>query len=248
MTTVTAELSAPGLPALHEEPWLVGDPLARTFSTSAALVPSPLLCWDVNGYYRELGVDWRAGKAELRRAYLALDGQRSPRLTYVLAQLLDPATRRAYDRAPLGSQFRDLYVDQELWRSLVGQAGGDDDLLRFLAGAVGMDLADALDEGSLEDQDEGAPPEQDHFPYAYYLWRAQHPDPGLLRTWQALLVRAASERGVVAQVAVGVMGRTPHRWVGITVGYVEVLMINQDVEPTEEMAHLAIDWLNHRPR
>src|SRR5690348_4532650 len=72
------------------------------WSTSMALVPVERVCHDVNGYYRELGVDWRATRKELLQAYLAKDGQSDVRLTYVFKQLLNPQVREAYDKSPKG--------------------------------------------------------------------------------------------------------------------------------------------------
>ena len=147
-----------GTAAAQEPPRRAGAGPA-VFSTATALVPDPQVCFDVNGYYRELGVHWRAGKAELRRAYLARDGQCSERLTYVLAMLLDPAIRRRYDRTPLGALFLDQYVQAALTRRLLRQANGDAELLRRLADAFGLDLADPLDPAPSGADDEPAPPE-----------------------------------------------------------------------------------------
>lgn len=222
------------------------------FSTATALVPDPQVCFDVNGYYRELGVHWRAGKTDLRRAYLARDGARSERLTYVLVRLLDPATRRRYDRTALGSLFLDRYVLAAVIRRLLHQAGTDVDLLRRLADTLGFDLTDPLDPAAFEADDGPAPPEyRDDDPegvhaYGYYLWRSPgHDRPGALADWRDMLIRAASKRGLVAQIAVGVVGSTPLTWVHARVGYRDVMFINERVDPTESLAQTAIDSLPH---
>ena len=66
----------------------------------------PSHCWDVCGYYRRLGVHWRATVKELRVAYNTIDpwSTQEP-LRYALMQLLDPDVRRVYDLMPLGGVF-----------------------------------------------------------------------------------------------------------------------------------------------
>ena len=76
-------------------------------SSCTDLAVCPEICWDVCGYYRDLGVHWRATRWELLIAYNRRAGQRSPRLTYVLKQLLREggAVRRRYDAMALGQLF-----------------------------------------------------------------------------------------------------------------------------------------------
>lgn len=72
--------------------------------TQLALLPDH--CWDVCGYYRTLGVHWRATAREVRVAYLGLDPTNELRdVHYAMTQLLDPVIRRAYDLMPLGGLF-----------------------------------------------------------------------------------------------------------------------------------------------
>ncbi|MFI0967032.1 hypothetical protein ACH4S8_37460 [Streptomyces sp. NPDC021080] len=97
---------------------LVGRPDTAIVSTSTALVPvrAAVVCHDVNGYYRALGVTPGATRRELLAAYTARDGQSDARLTYVFHQLLNADTRARYDAAPLGQPFPDRYVHAELLR------------------------------------------------------------------------------------------------------------------------------------
>jgi hypothetical protein len=88
--------------------WLItregsGEPAASSCQELALL---PEVCWDVCGYYRRLGVHWRASNKDIRLAYLAKDpaNQDEP-LFYAMSQLLDPVIRRAYDLMPLGGLF-----------------------------------------------------------------------------------------------------------------------------------------------
>lgn len=80
---------------------LVGDGQVA-FSTTLDLEPTRVIIWDTNGYYRSLGVSPYASRAEIRDAYLRLNGHRSHRLTIIVKTLLDRDTRARYDRTPLG--------------------------------------------------------------------------------------------------------------------------------------------------
>lgn len=78
----------------------------RVCSSSQALALLPEVCWDVCGYYRMLGVHWKATNKEIRLAYLEKDPrQEDPDLFYAMSQLLDPLIRRAYDLMSLGELF-----------------------------------------------------------------------------------------------------------------------------------------------
>lgn len=213
-----------------DRPRLEGDGPVE-FSTCVDLAVPPGWVHDVNGYYRELGVSWRASRADLRRAYQRLEGYRSPRLTYVLSQLLNEATRRAYDRQPLGQPFPDRYVLRAIVREAqrrqaerATRAGLPVDdpvaaLAQVLAG-MGYDVDPDRVDSAPEASDDVAPAREQHpqhFPYAYYLWRADGADHARLARWQLDLVRALSSRGVVARIAVGHVGegRPWHvQWVG----------------------------------
>lgn len=251
-----------------DRPWRVGDGPVL-FSTCTDLVPldhhDPPWSWDVEGYYRELGVGWRAGKDELRRAYLALDGSSSPRLTYVLAQLLDPETRRRYDRTPPDERFEDTYLAEHrqaqeqadysefmfagwVLRTRHGKVGLTDAKLASVVGEQmgwgpddvrlhGPQAVDSKD--ACEHHGEAPPPAR--YPYGYYRWRSDSDDEGLLAEWQRLLVSAASERGLHARLAVGIKGETPHPWVHARVGRVDVLFVDEHHRPDQHDATRAID-------
>lgn len=98
---------APGR-RLTEDGWFLvaqGAPV-REASSCTALAVMPEVCWDVCGYYRALGVHWRAPRKEIMVAYNSRDPmKRNEPLHYVLTQLLDPVIRRAYDLMPLGGLF-----------------------------------------------------------------------------------------------------------------------------------------------
>lgn len=81
------------------------------FSTSTDLVKVPQVVWDVNGYYKSLGVPCDASRSEIRSAYQRCRGQESAWLTMVVKTLLGPE-RLDYDSVPLGQ----LYVDEVVLR------------------------------------------------------------------------------------------------------------------------------------
>ncbi len=79
-----------------------------TCSSSQVLAVLPEWCWDVCGYYRRLGLHWKATRKEIRDALVksrALIGGGSAALTYAASQLLNEGIRREYDRVPFGALF-----------------------------------------------------------------------------------------------------------------------------------------------
>jgi hypothetical protein len=93
-------------------------------SSCQELQPFPVTCWDVCGYYRRLGVPWRATPRQIRLAYLEKDPlSKDERLFYAMSQLVDPEVRRAYDAVPLGGVFMlDRYVLQGIERAAALEA------------------------------------------------------------------------------------------------------------------------------
>lgn len=183
------------------DPFLSGTGPAEC-SSSTALSVVPAFIFDVNGYYRELGVPTNATRAQLRLAYHDRDGQSSERLTYVLKQLLDPAVRRAYDECVLGQIYIDKYVeaamrrkaqaeaqrrlDEHRARGFVVNEGVEKETLQRVFKDMGVDVSfedvqtgsdtpeDAVDGPSVTDNDDPADPAKEiPFSYSYYLWRCR---------------------------------------------------------------------------
>lgn len=78
----------------------------RAGSSCQDLALLPEFVWDVCGYYRRLGLHWRATKRQIMAAAMAKDpGRDDPEIAYATDQLLDPLIRRAYDLMPLGGLF-----------------------------------------------------------------------------------------------------------------------------------------------
>jgi hypothetical protein len=79
-----------------------------TCSSSQVLALTPEICWDACGYYRRLGLHWKATRKQIRDALAksrALIGSGDAHLTYAASQLLNQEIRREYDRLPLGKMF-----------------------------------------------------------------------------------------------------------------------------------------------
>lgn len=81
---------------------LVGAP-EHCLASPAQHVELQPFCWDTNGFYRRLGLAPGAPRIEVARAYMAMDGHRSTRLTRAAITLINRFTKVAYDRIPLGS-------------------------------------------------------------------------------------------------------------------------------------------------
>lgn len=234
-------------------------------SSCTELSVLPGWIWDVNRYYRDLGVEPRATRKQLREAYQAKDGQSSARLTYVLGQLLNPKIRLAYDCTPLGELFMDEYVRDRLNRIAkdrmsqrmadLARMGADmslvddDAIQRDIFAEMGIQAVEPEPSGHFHDtpdevvdddseigQDEHRPAK---FEYSYYLWRTPLRDPALgldrLSQWQRFLVSALAREGIRIKFAVGFHGQ-PQRWIEAAVGYRSVFFLNIDELPTEELA------------
>ncbi len=220
------------------------------FSTCVELVPHPLIIWDSNGYYRELGVSPRASRREIREAYQRLNGQDSVRLTYVVSQLLDDEIRARYDAVPLGSIFRD--DDVETWiRKAKAQMVAD-------YRASGEEVPDELlDDGELLDEmvlDTGTSVDEDvrtdahrrgRWPYGHYVWQSPAEDENRLQIWQGLLSAALCRKGEHREIAVGFHGAIPEPVVSLPVGYRMVVFLHHDEWPTDELAEQAVSPLLH---
>lgn len=235
-----------------DEPRLAYPGVSPTFSTNCGLMPVLKFIWDVNGYYRDLGVDPTATRTEIRDAYLANGGPSSDRLTYVAKQLLNPEIRARYDQCALGELFFDRYLQEVVDRRMkqakadavaAGMADPDDDgddpfdLTQALNNAVAL-----LDSARKRDKD-GRPQVS---PWGYFLWGTSLTDHSKLARWREMLVAAGWERGVITNLGVGHHSTGLDPWVVQPVGEALVVFIHRDAEPTEAMAYAAVSSINPR--
>lgn len=217
-------------------------------STCMDLVPSPLWCWDVLGYYRSLGVHWRASRKELMKAYQDLNGQDSVMLTHVFKQLLNPSIRRAYDLTPLGQMFLDdVYVQQALKQAAVREAARRtkngrpttaEEVIKEDFNFVpeeSPEVVDAIDSTGADSGQSVSRP----WPFAYFTWRSKKQETDVLAEWQALVIRAVADQGARLNVAVGFVGKQPHRYLVGRVGNLQVAFISDKECPTPALASAA---------
>lgn len=236
-------------------------------SSCLELEPWPSMCYDVNGYYCELGVGYRATRKQLLRAYLERDGQSDERLTYVFSQLLDPKIRREYDACQPDEVFFDRYVIEGIRRK------ADEQSRQLRTMGIEVSTEDLLDKwgfdfdspGVVQEQDQaeervdtpkesretvGVPPEtppQDPWPYAYFLWRLQHRDRALdlkqmARLWQEAIITECEARRVSTSFAVGIMRDEVSRISELSVKGVRVIFI--DISAVSNARELAIQAVN----
>lgn len=251
----------PEQPVLPDEPEVLcfGVPtrLGRgplVWSTCTALVPLERVCWDVNGYYRELGVHWRATRRELMRAYQAKNGQRSPRLTYVFKQLLAAETREAYDRMPRGEVFLDAYTDAELKQKAHQESGR-----RASKGKL-VSAEQILDEWGYailpdDEVDSVSPmgkdleqPGSEPWEYSFYAWKTSSylPDERRLRRWQELLATAATRYGVRPGMIIGMTALSDQPFMLENVNGHPVVFFSESTPTTSSVADDVIEgYLPH---
>lgn len=259
--------------ALYEEPEDENPSVAGrgplTVSTCTDVEgPLPLHIWDVNGYYRDLGVHPRATRKELMRAYQRHGIKPSARVTYVFKQLLNPDVRRAYDMMPLGEIYVDQYVHDyihrqvklELSRRMWEQAkrrerdifapDGDDPNYEDILNEFGFHVVDEEEPGESLDtaNDPDKTPKEPAqsragvvFPYSYFLWRSKDTDVMRLAMWQETIVQALIERKVRTRIAVGYCGRMAHPYVVGVIGDQIVVFLNDIEEPNLGLARRAAD-------
>lgn len=244
---------------LAEDPYRVYvGPEGCSTCTDVALA-TPAFAWDVNRWYRTLGVPWpytHVPSGSLAKYYLAVDGQSDARATYYLKRLLDKATRAAYDAAPLGELFLDDdFVQQEIKnraqveasrRSQTQFADAEQVMDEWGYALKPDDVSDSLAQALDEDPfalDDRPTPESSLWAYSYWVWRA-HTSRGPLVTgrlgaWQSLLVSALSQMGHRTTLRVGVMGKTPQEYAIGRSGGLAIVYLNESATPTADLARRA---------
>ena len=211
-------------------------PLDVSTCTDLAVIHRPI--WDVNKYYRSLGIEspYKPTKKELRLGYQSVNGQDSERLTYYFKQLLDPDIRKAYDWMPLGSRFQDKYVIEEGMRKLSKKASE-------VSGETGKMVTI---EDLIEDFEKGRPTkpkeiqsEYLNWEWSFYLCNSRKYNVEALAEWQQLLVSAFAERGVRWKISVGYIGNTKKPFVVRPHEGRVIFFLNENETPTMELARKA---------
>ena len=226
------------------EGWVVAPRGAaeREASSCQELALLPAFVWDVCGYYRRLGVPWKATRTQIRLAYLAKDPMsRSEPLHYAMTQLLDPLIRRAYDLMPLGGLFmgdrevRELIERQAAMAASARNAEAffddeqvsQDDVLKewgFEKGLSEEEARERLDggfrHGRGSDELGSSLPDWETSWGWYWMsdpddcWTGEPcEDIALLETWQAMVASALTAAGVRTRFAVGIwQGNGARSW------------------------------------
>ena len=235
------------------EPIITGG--GPTFcSTSVELATQPQIIWDVNNYYKNLGVSTRASRKELRQAFQQADGHSSDYLTYIMTQLLNPRIRYEYDLMPLGS----LYINDRFVQGRIKDAARKESDRRKAQGEevtpeevieeMGLKLEPPIEEEEnlFEDQDEPGVPEEEPelfepWEYSYYLWKSICPEEERLKEWQTFLHRASVDLGVAMRFSVGYCGGSiEEEWHLRQIDEMPVFFLNEGVRPDIEKARQAI--------
>lgn len=257
-------ISGPPVWFQEERPYLIGFGPA-TFSTSTALAPLVQWCADANGYYAALGVDWRAGKRELREAYQARGGPDSAYLTYVLKQLLDTELRAIYNSRELGHPLLDDYVlrsirvkvrvnaDQETMVRITEFerdffSSGEEDKPGQEADEPGQEadektLQAFLDSKESDVHDGGASPDPG-YRYSHYVFRSTAGDRSLLPEWQRLVIESCRRQGIEVSIALGFHGASTDPWLVQRVGYVVVIFFHENRLPDALYADDAVQYIH----
>jgi hypothetical protein len=221
-------------------------------STSRELMPmaGPVYIWDVNGYYRAIGVPWpfRASKARLREAYRDSGGPDDEFATYAFKRLLDPGFRKRYDARPFGQPMDDKYRWAALKRQAAQWAAAETVKQHRPVSSgefVPPDIRAKMD-ADLRREREGdvAPPAESvetGWGFGYFIWDAFHRDEAVLSQWQRMLLEACWERGVRGRFAVGVMGGQPCRAARTRYDGQDVAFLDEDQEPTAELAGMVVE-------
>ena len=235
--------------AFYAKPHLVRTGGPVEFSTCKSLVSWPLIIWDVNNYYRDLGVSPHATVRELKEAYQKAHGYRSVRLTYILKQLLDKDIRREYDATQPGAVFYDYYVNEYVrdqmhldefrehgrTRTVDERLSMGDtkiDLSKYLNRAFNLDLDNALDRQL-----------SSGWRWSYYQWCTAVTDPDKLRAWQQALVSVWGDPPV--NLAVGLF-ENPSAAAYQLIGFRHVAFININAEPSLELAYSVYSQFTER--
>lgn len=227
------------------DPW-TPDRRRPTPTTCVTVEPYRSFVWDVNGYYRELGVSTEATRLEIRRAYQAHYGYLNPRLTYIVKQLLDPDVRASYDACRPGEVFFDRYIEESFERRVAQETSRNRALGDDLTEWEKIDL-DHLRNKSVPVVDSAGMRRQTDGPgWRNYLWRTSFARyrlrVGLLSEWQTLLVSAAASRQEVFRFAVGFAGGDlASPWRVEALGDLQVVFLNDESFPEPEMAEAVID-------
>ena len=218
-------------------------------STQTALERAWDLIWDVNGYYRALGIQWpyKAGRSDLRAAYQERNGQDSEYLTYVIKQLLTPDVRSYYDKLPLGGRLRDKYVIEQENR-LLSVTAKEMSEREGIVTTVDELAADIQREHQERAEIEELKPLNNNWEWGYFLLKTRKTEYDELIRWQEYLTRSFASRGLVKVISIGYIGGTSKPFVIKTWEGKTVIFLNDEVTPTMELAETVVSLIAPDPK
>lgn len=211
------------------------------FATTLALEAFPAIIWDVNGYYRDLGLNPKSSRREIKARYQQLQGDASVRLTMIASVLLNAAERLRYDTTPLGELYPDAEIEALIRERLTDAVKGKPQV-------DGESYAPTISEiierkRDSRDVELTPAPKRDH--WSYYQLGTQIHDPERLARWRAFLSQVCygDPHEKPRRLSVGYMVGEEECRVE-TVGYRTVFFLNVESEPSYVLAWRAFHMLD----
>lgn len=237
--------------ALKPYEWCHGPLLRNTYTVD---IPHRVI-FDVNLFYRRLGVDPHASKLEIRRRHQAV-GLGDPDLTYIVKRLVQDDVRWRYDAMIPGEYMFDKWIERSVLDQVIAEARR--------AVALGLVDEDEMDENptdlsELRDQvvdlnDERRKNKRLEYRRPLYEWRAHMwqavPNIELLQQWQVVLLEALSDHKETVEFAIGLAGEhmeCPLPIVEEGPSY-PIAYLGDESEPTPEAAQVAVRQLMMKSR
>lgn len=206
--------------------------------------------WDVNGYYRAIGITWpyRPTKREMRLSYQATGGPDKEYATSAFKRLLDSEFREGYDARPLGRPVDDKYRWLELRRRAALWAAAETartGRIHSERDFIGEDLAKRIEtDATHEAADHGRVVEvqpddvDDSWGYGYYLWGSRKRDERTLSEWQSMMLEALWANRLRVRLAVGYVGHRSEPAVRAQHQQLNIVFLHEHQKPTRELAEL----------
>lgn len=209
--------------------------------------------WDVNGYYRALGVafPFKPTRAEMRQAYLDNHRSLDRYATYGMTRLLDREFRAHYDARPIGEPVDDKYRWEEMRRLAAAWAAAETikrgELVteeEFIGAIVAKKMTEAAEEEALEESEAVEEPMIDlsqmeaDWPFGFWLWGSRKRDERVLSEWQCMLSEELWAKRLRVRLGVGYVGHLAEPSVRVRHDQLDIVLLHEGQEPTQELAAL----------
>lgn len=179
------------------------------WTTGCALATIETHVWDVNGFYRGLGVPTDATRKMIGVGYRRVGGWKDSWLTSAVTVLLSSADRAKYDAMVPGEVWLDQRVKAAQERDLARQ-------IEYIMWAADVGADEAVEIISKVDEETVDVPSEKEHDATHPLWGAMLYqtdclDPALVLAWQRILLPVAAEMLVQTRLALLVSG-VATRW------------------------------------